>query len=254
MYPTINISLIQNPSRFYAFPVIGGVVKCLICIPIFIEWIFLAIWLFIILIVNSFSVLFTKKYMSSAYNFVLGYMRFNAKVFFFLSGLTNKYPGFNLAINDDYTIDMPMPTDPGRFFAIPFLGYLARMILLIPFSIFQQVINYATALGQTLYAWFTVLFMGRYPEAIFQLSRDNVRLNLAMTAYSAGLSDTYPSFSIDMTNHKGVKIIFIVLGIMLMLGNWTNSFSNSNRTRNYSTPYPTSYPTSTNLPLPSTQP
>lgn len=222
IYPTISIEIIQNPSRFYAIPLIGLLSKMIILIPVIFELMLLAFLLFFISIINAFMVLFKGKYWEEAYKFNLGFMRFHAKFNFFLYGLTNKYPGFSLDIKDNFTVDIPMPQSPGKFFAIPLIGALARGILLIPFSIFIQILNQAVGIGVFLVASFYVLFKAKYPETIFELVRDTTRLSLASFSYSAGLSDKYPSFSISWRN-KEKKLILIAIAVLLFLSNMVNS-------------------------------
>lgn len=222
LYPIITVNRIEDPSRFYAFPLLGFLVKIIMLIPIFIELIFLGIAVFVLVVlINPFVVLFTGKYWDTAYTLLLGVLRLGLKVSYFLFGLTNTYPGFGFAINDSFKLDMPKPTNPNRFFAIPLLGGIARIVLLIPYMMYEGVIRNAAYAG-IVGASFPVLFKGYYPESSFELARDGVRLNLTQGVYMAGLSDKYPSFWISM-NHKTIKIILIILGVLMFLGNIGNS-------------------------------
>src|SRR3989344_1395908 len=62
LYPVININRNEKPNRFYAFPLIGFLTKIIILIPVFIWMAILGIVQGILLIINSFIVLFTGKY------------------------------------------------------------------------------------------------------------------------------------------------------------------------------------------------
>src|SRR3989344_304925 len=137
IYPQLKISRIQNPNKMWAIPIFGIFAKIIIIIPVFIEVWFLAIYLFFLLIINSFVVLFTGRYWPYCYQMALGLSRLITKVGFFVSGLTDKYPGFDLRIQDNFSLDMAYPKSPNRLFAIPVFGILARLILLIPFLIYQ---------------------------------------------------------------------------------------------------------------------
>lgn len=216
IYPTLRVELIQTPNRLYAIPIFGGLFKFIILIPIIIELYVLFFAMLVMIITNPFYVLFTGKYWDSAYQFFLGYMRFWTKLTFFLYGLTNKYPGFSLNIDDTFSVDIAMPQTPNKLFAIPLLGGLARGILLIPFTIFFYIIQYAANIGVILLAWAVVLFKGKYPESVFELIRDTTRLGLSSGCYFLGLSDKYPSFSISW-NHKGIKIFLIILAIIVII-------------------------------------
>lgn len=216
IYPIISIGLIQNPSRFYAVPLIGLLAKIIMLIPFFFVFLAVAIIAGVFSIINSFSVLFEGKYWEKAYKYNLASMRLTAKLNFFMFGLTNKYPGFSLDIKDNFSVDIPYPQNPSKLYAIPVIGILIRGILLIPFSIFSHIINQAVSLGVFLVASFYVLFAGKYPETIFEFARDYTRLSLASSAYTSGLSDKYPSFSISWKN-KEKKIILIVIAVFLIL-------------------------------------
>lgn len=65
---------------------------------------------------------------------------------------------------------------------------------------------------------FWVLFAGRYPVSVYELTRDYNRVGWAATAYFSGLSDSYPSFRIAMS-HAGVKVVLIVIAALLLFGN-----------------------------------
>jgi hypothetical protein len=230
-YPTIKIDRIKNPNRFYAFPIIGGFVKIIMIIPVAIYLAILSIADFFIIIINTFIVLFTGKYWKVAYDFNLGLIRLSTKISFFFSGLTNKYPGFSFAIEDNYRLDIKMPTKPNRLFAIPLFGFVARIILLIPYFIYSYVIQSSANIA-TVASSFIVLFKGYYPETTYELNRDTVRLSQAASAYIFGLYDIYPNFWISM-NHKKMKILLIILGILSIIFNYSNRKNNSDYKKSY---------------------
>ena len=231
IYPKINIPLIQNPSKFYAIPILGFLVKIFAIIPVAIVILFLSLFFIIVTLINSFYVLFTGKYWPFAYNYNLGLIKLNTKVYFYFTGLTDKYPGFDFKINDNYSVEMPMPENPSRFFAIPVIGGLVRAILLIPYAIYAYVLQSAAGIAYFI-SFVPVLFMGKYLESTYELIRDYNRVNVASSAYMMGLSDKYPSFWISM-NHKTAKIILIILGIILMIMNFSSSFTSSKKQANY---------------------
>lgn len=224
IYPALTLDHITNPNRFYAFFVLGFVIKCIILIPQAIEMLFLAIFSLFVSIINSFVVLFTGKYWDFAYTYIVGFLRFNAKIYFFFSGLTDTYPGFDFSLPKEIQIDIPKPTNPNRFFAIPVLGGVVRIILLIPFLIYQMIVSNGSSVG-VVASSFPVLFAGKYPESTYEMARDAQRIVLAASIYNTGLSDKYPSFWISM-NHQTIKIILIIIGVVLMtLGNIASNFT-----------------------------
>lgn len=230
IYPVLNATSIQNPNRFYAVPLLGILSKIILLIPIYIMLIFVGIWwLIAVMLINPFVILFSGKYWQSAYSINLGLLRMSAKINFYLFGLTNKYPGFNLTINDEYSLDIPYPENPKKIFAIPLIGFIIRIVLLIPYLIFESIISQAAAIGTFLLAWAVVLFKGKYPEGLFELARDSIRVSISTNAYLTGLSDRYPSFYISM-NHDKIKIILIAIAIILNGFNFTTGGSDINQT------------------------
>ena len=224
IYPQLTITRIQNPNKMWAIPIFGFVAKRIILIPVFIEVGFVAIYLFFLLIINSFIVLFTGRYWPYCYQMNLGVLRLIAKIGFFVSGLTDKYPGFGFVIQDNFSLDMAYPEHPNRLFAIPVFGILARLILLIPFLIYLGIIGAGARLGMVV-SFVPVLFKGNYPETTFELNRDSTRLGFSSSLYFAGLSDAYPSFKIATTHMTG-KIILIILGVLLSGGQAANDNGN----------------------------
>lgn len=226
IYPSFKIEEIEHPNRFYAVPLIGFLIKVIALIPIFIEFIFLTIWLLIVaILINPFVVLFTGKYWGHAYSFIVGYTRLSAKMTAYFYGLTDKYPGFGFQTPANLTLDFPQPQNPGRLYAIPLIGFLIRVILLIPYFIFVNIINQAVVIGVFLLAWAVVLVNGKYPIGIFELARDSIRINYSAQLYILGLSDRYPSFYISMAHDK-IKIILIAIAIILSGWNYSQDISN----------------------------
>lgn len=215
IYPHLTIVHIKNPKRLYAIPLLGFLYKMIILIPVFIETFFLGIAVIFTSIVNSFRVFFTGSYWNTNYKLILGVMKLKTKTNLFIWGLSNRYPGFELNTNSDFTLSIEKPSKPSRNFAFPIFGGIARLIFLIPFFIFQSVIQSASNLGMIV-SFIPVLFKGKYPESTFELLRDYTRINLSSISFVTGVSDKYPSFNISM-HHKTIKIILIILGVLMLL-------------------------------------
>lgn len=221
LYPNLSIEHISNPNRLYAIPLLGGLIKVIICIPLFIFTFFLAIGFLFLSLINSFVVLFTGSYWNTAYTFSLNFLRFQTKINFFFFGLTDRYPGFSFSAAGDFTFDIPKPTNPNRLLAIPLLGGFVRAILLIPYFVYVSILKNASGIAIAISS-FVVLFKGRYPESTYELARDYTRISLASSCYLIGLSDSYPNFWISM-NHKTIKIILITVSVLIVVGNFFSS-------------------------------
>ncbi len=220
-YPEINIPQPKTPDKLWAIPVLGILLKIILLIPVFIEIAVLS-WITMILsMVNSFVVLFTGEYMPTSYNLNMGLFRLVSKMTFYLLGVTDKYPGFNLEINEGWKVEMGMIKNPNRLFAIPVFGGMVRIVTIIPFAIFAGVIRSAASIGM-LGSWVPVLSSGKYPESIYELGLDATRTNIASYAWLLGMSDKYPSFNISW-NHKNTKIALIIVAVIFTIVGWVNN-------------------------------
>lgn len=216
IYPKLSIARIQNPERLYAIPLLGFLAKLILLIPVYLIILGLEIAIIFLMAVNALKVLFVGRYWETAYQIYSKFMILSAKVTFYMVGLVDQYPGFNLSDDGLFALLVPRNDHPSRLFAVPVLGLVARYVPLIPFLIFSQIVKYAYYLGSAFGASFSVLFTGQYPESVHELVRDGVRLDLATSSYLLGLSDHYPSFAISM-NHKAVKILLLILGALLVI-------------------------------------
>lgn len=218
IYPDLKVTLITTPNRVYAIPLIGFLIKVVVLIPVIITLIFVGLYCFLVLIINSFIVLFNGKYWRHAYEINLGVMRLGLKTQLYLYGLTDKYPGFCFQINDPLvSLDIKYPESPNRLFAAPVVGGMIRFILIIPYLIYDYILRQAVSWAVLIIAWFWVLVKGRYPEWIYELTRDTARVQAGIQTYMTGLEDRYPSFWISL-NHKVPKLILIGAFLMFAVG------------------------------------
>ncbi len=225
--PVFSLSIKKpvNPNKFYAFPLLGILAKLFILIPILIALLVLYVFSFLIMVLNSFYVLFNGKFWKFAYGLYRGIINWQLQTTFFLFGLTDKYIGVPFAssasnvwkgkFGKDMKANLKFPKSPNRLFAIPLFGGLARILLLTPFFIYKSVVSYGSLIGVA-FSSFPVLFNGRYPESTYELARDALRLSMSAYIYMYGLADNYPNFSISMRN-QGIKIFLIALGAVWFL-------------------------------------
>jgi hypothetical protein len=109
------------------------------------------------------------------------------------------------ATTSAYPIDVQIdyPTNPGRFYAIPLIGFLARVLLLIPHIIALYILGLVVAVCQ-LFTWVPVLFTGTYPRGLYDLASDVIRWYHMIPAYGYGLTDIYPPFG--LSNKAGFPV------------------------------------------------
>lgn len=68
-----------------------------------------------------------------------------------------------------------------------------RLILAIPLAIWLYLYAIAASIAVVI-AWFAIVITGRYPEGLYNFVADFTRFLTRFTAYTALLSDPYPSF------------------------------------------------------------
>jgi len=93
-------------------------------------------------------------------------------------------------------VDFIVPAHNGRFWAIPLVGYVARILVLIPHFIVMLLIGIVVGLAM-LVLWIPVLFAGRYPKWGYALVGGYLRWNLRVNAFFLGLTDEYPPFRLS---------------------------------------------------------
>ena len=84
------------------------------------------------------------------------------------------------------------PATNGRFWAIPVLGILARVILLVPHLIVLYFVGICV-FSAVLVTWIPVLVNGRYPTWGYRLVGGYIRWSARISAYTYGLTDQYPT-------------------------------------------------------------
>ena len=71
-------------------------------------------------------------------------------------------------------VEIPYPQNPGRFWAIPLIGFLAKAVVLIPHIIVLYVLGLIVGVLQ-LFLWIPVLATGRYPASAANLVGGTMR-------------------------------------------------------------------------------
>jgi hypothetical protein len=216
-YPKLVIKNNTNPNRFLNFPLIGPLVKVILLIPVFIFLWILSLGYLILWIITPFVILFTGKYWDTAYDFNVKYLKYYTKIMMYWYGLIDKYPGFSLSDDGLFELTVQKPEHPNRVLAFPVLGFLIRLVLVIPFAIWGNIVSQGASVAY-FFTTFAVLFKKKYPESCYEFISDSLRLSNASSMYMTYLSDKYPSFKINM-NHKNIKYLLIAAGALLMLAN-----------------------------------
>jgi Domain of unknown function (DUF4389) len=137
-------------------------------------------------------ILFRKKYPRWWFDWNRELLRFSNRVAIYLALLNDQYPSTDEQQSLHLEIDYPnVETELGR--GMP----LIKWLLAIP----HYVVLFFLSIGAffaVIFAWFAILFTGRYPRSIFDFVVGVARWHNRVTAYALILvTDKYPPFSLE---------------------------------------------------------
>lgn len=181
-------------SRFYAFPVIGFIVKMIMLIPFFIANFFVTLIIGILMLFTWIPAFFFGRYPRVALRWYGGHIRWMVRVYSFMYGITDKYPSLNFDDNtgDGYvTVTYGAKRLSNRLYSCPIVGMLLKTVMLLPHVLITFVLLLLTSLSM-LIVWFPVLIGGRYPRWALGLIAGTVRYIARAQAFWYGLTDSYP--------------------------------------------------------------
>ncbi len=188
---TLTIDPPTSPARFWAVPVIGIFVKVIALLPILIALVFVVFAVAIALLVLWIPVLLVGSYPAWGRQFITWTIRWSTQVNAFMYGLTDRYPVPSSAADHPVRLSIAMSPTSSRLWAIPFVGYIVKVVILIPAFVLLYLVQQASALA-LLILWAPVLFSGVYPAWGHRFLLGYLRWNARMDAYLSGLTDTYP--------------------------------------------------------------
>jgi hypothetical protein len=135
--------------------------------------------------------LFRRKYPGWWFNWNLELTRFGTRVGAYLALLDDTYP----STDEEQSVHLAIETPDGATLSrwLP----LVKWLLAIPHYIVLFLLGIA-AFFVTIFAWFAILFTGRYPRGAFGFVVGVFRWSLRVSAYAFLLTtDRYPPFSLD---------------------------------------------------------
>ena len=183
-YPVrLDIEYPDQLSRLLIF------VKWLLAIPHFIALFFLAIGAYVVLIISWFAVIITGAFPESMFNYMVGVLRWTARVQAYVSLMTDAYPPFSLEDDPEYPVrvEIDYPQQIARW------RPLITWLLVIPAAIAAWLILLAADVCVFL-AWFAILITGRYPEGMFNVVLIAHRWALRVGTYLYWMEEPYPPF------------------------------------------------------------
>lgn len=181
------------------------IVKPILLIPHLVVLAVLWIGVALVSVVAFFSILFTRRYPRSLFDYTVGVLRWSWRVgFYSFSALgTDRYPPFTLD-RDDYpaTFDVAYPAALSRRLVLVKWWLLALpQFLVLGLLLGSSTAGRASTPGLlyllVLFAGLALLFTRRYPPGLFNLVVGLDRWVYRVTAYVLLLTDEYPPFRLD---------------------------------------------------------
>jgi hypothetical protein len=145
----------------------------------------------VVVIPTVLMLLFREKYPGWWFEWNRELTRFTTRIAVYLSLLRDEYPSTDEQQNVHLDIDQPDAANLGR--GMP----LIKWLLAIPHYIVLLFLGIG-AFFAIVFAWFAILFTGRYPRALFDFVVGVHRWTLRVEGYAFLLvTDRYPPFSLD---------------------------------------------------------
>ncbi len=185
-------------GRYWGIPVIGHLVRYLLFIPHAFVLFFLGIAAWLLTLVTWIPVLFSGNYPSWGYAIVGGFLRWYMRAASWLLLLSGTYPPFTGAPADDQHVRVHIDEDRpvGRFWGIPIVGIVIRVIILIPHFIVLGLLGILVWF-LVLFAWLPVLINGRQASLVYTVVGGYLRWYARVLAYASLMSGPYPPFRLD---------------------------------------------------------
>ena len=137
-------------------------------------------------------IIFRQRYPRWWFDFLRELTRFEARVCAYAALITDQYPSTVEEQAIHLELDYPdVEKDLNRYMP------LVKWFLAIPHYVVLAFLSVGSAFA-VIFAWFAILFTGRYPEGLFNFNVGVMRWWMRVQAYvSLQLIDTYPPFSLD---------------------------------------------------------
>jgi len=183
-YPaTLEIDFPQKPSRLLIF------VRGILVIPHYIALLVLGIGAFFVWIISFWAILFTGRYPEGMFNYMVGLMRWGTRVIAYQFFMTDKYPPFSLEDDPSYPVRIQIAYPPQVARWRPLVNWLLAYPALIA-SYGLMLLAYVCVF----FAFFAILFTGRYPQGLFNAVSIGLRWQLRVNSFSYWMTEKYPPF------------------------------------------------------------
>ncbi|MCH8201354.1 MAG: DUF4389 domain-containing protein [Chloroflexi bacterium] len=184
-YPTqFDVEYPEELSRLLIF------VKLLLAIPHLFILYALGVVQSVITIIALFAILFTTRYPEGLFKISVGVLRWQANVSAYILLLRDEYPPFSWDAGEyPLTLEVEYPDTLNRW--LP----LVKWLLAIPNAIVLAILGFVAYI-LVFFAWFAILFTGKFPRGLFDFIVGTQRWTLRLNAYIYLMRDEYPPFSL----------------------------------------------------------
>lgn len=141
-------------------------------------------------IIAWFAIVFTGKHPDGLWKLAAFYLRWRVRSVAYIAMLRDEYPPFGDAA---YPASLELSPAPLRRDRVS-VGF--RIILALPHIFAVWALGIAWAFT-SIFAWFAILFTGRYPASLYDFAVGVLRWNIRLEAYLLLLRDEYPPFSLQ---------------------------------------------------------
>ena len=164
-------------------------VKWLLIIPHFFILPFLFLGLYLTTFIAWFAILFTGHYPRGLHGFAVMTLRWNANISAYLWLQRDEYPPFGEA---PYPVrfELPYPDRLSRW------KIFVKGFMLIPHFIIMYILG-ALMYIIVFFAWWAILFTGKYPRGMFEFFTGASRWIQRVMVYMLLLTDFYPPFTTE---------------------------------------------------------
>lgn len=139
-------------------------------------------------IIAWFAIVFTRRHPEGLWSLAAFYLRWRVRATAYVALLRDEYPPFG---EGEYParLELAPPTEARDRLTVFFRPFLA-----IPHLVAIAVLGIGWAFT-TIFAWFAILFTGRYPARLYDFGVGVLRWTTRVEAYLLLLRDEYPPFS-----------------------------------------------------------
>ena len=193
-YPVhLTIERNQTINRLWGIPFFGLVVRWILLLP---HWLILTVLgtvAALSVLISWIPVLFLGRMPTMLFDLYVMTYRWGTRVAAYAVLMTEAYPPFSLST--PYAVDLSVePRETiNRLWGIPFLGVLAREILLIPQAIVLFFLGLAVYVVMFV-VWIPVLMNGRFPQVGYDLFGGYLRLTARVSFWTLLMPLPYPPF------------------------------------------------------------